>query len=189
MQANDAGSTRYGIEVNAVSGSFTDLDIGFYSGPFPGGSWNTNYYWRASKISGGAAVGFGMASATSAGLVPNYETGTISVPITGAWSSTETWNFTKIGKVVTLHVPQKTAAASNATLPIASGTLPSRLRPGINTYWPIKVYDNSSEPTTPGVVYLAGDGSGIIAKDFLMTAFTGSGNCGYYAFSISYMTA
>ena len=72
------GTARYGVGINAVSA--TDVDVAF--GNAGGTTANTTYAlvgtswasfttnrWRVKKSSGGQAVGFGAATATSAGLV------------------------------------------------------------------------------------------------------------------------
>jgi hypothetical protein len=75
FSSNDAATTYYGITINDVSGSTTDLDVNFYSktanklnlwSELVGPGWK----WRVRKSSAGAAVGFGIVSGSSAGLLP-----------------------------------------------------------------------------------------------------------------------
>lgn len=75
FSSNDAGTTFYGTDVNDVSGSNTDIDVRFFSrsadklnpwGVLAANGWK----WRVRKSSAGAAVGFGIVSGQSAGLLP-----------------------------------------------------------------------------------------------------------------------
>lgn len=70
---NDAGTVGTGITWGRVAGSNTDVDVLFGSAAWPGRPWSDDntlgLRWRVRKSSGGAAVGFGAATATQAGLV------------------------------------------------------------------------------------------------------------------------
>lgn len=71
---NDAGTTGYGVYFDDVGGDTTKLNINFYQAPSKTVSWATlnggGFRWRVRKISGGQAVGHGLADTTSSGLAP-----------------------------------------------------------------------------------------------------------------------
>lgn len=74
------GTSRYGVTIERVSGSNTDVDVKFGNmGARPTGTtyaaagqpWSdfTGYRWRVDKVTSGQAVGLGFASDTQTGLV------------------------------------------------------------------------------------------------------------------------
>ncbi len=70
-----------------------------------GGAWNAGYNWRVKKFSGGAAVGFSAATATTSGLLSRYEEGTWTPSFSAAGTpaftyATQVGTYTKIGRVV-----------------------------------------------------------------------------------------
>jgi hypothetical protein len=71
---NDAATTAYGFSLTSLSS--TQMDVNFFSAPFPGLAWSalSGFKWRVRKSSAGAAVGFGIVSETSSGLMPSANT-------------------------------------------------------------------------------------------------------------------
>jgi hypothetical protein len=71
---NDAASVGYGQLIRPVSGTTTDVSVLFASAASGQSAWNTlattGWRWRVRKSSAGAAVGFGIVSSQSAGLLP-----------------------------------------------------------------------------------------------------------------------
>jgi hypothetical protein len=68
------GTNGVGLAPNPVSGSTTDVDCDF--GVYRTGTATTwagaaSFYWRLVKVSAGSAVGFGLVSETSSGLMPS----------------------------------------------------------------------------------------------------------------------
>ena len=107
---------RFGIQWQRVSGSTTDILVQFGNGgatPASGTTqtyetinldpWSgyTAYKWRVRKSSAGAAVGFGIADASSAGLVNPYTVGS-GVVYAGTYTPTITnYNGVTVGTVYT----------------------------------------------------------------------------------------
>ncbi len=113
---------HYGLGIKAGSTS-TDVIVSFGQYSYPSGAtygaagnaWSSttdNGKWRLKKVSGGTAVGFGLATSDSAGLVNPYNVGsgvvysgtyiptaTASTGVT-AVSSVEQHNYIRVGKIV-----------------------------------------------------------------------------------------
>jgi hypothetical protein len=141
-------SVHYGVSLSPVSATQMDVSFGAYrnaSGATfgaAGENWSAvdadpTYRWRVRKVSGGAAVGFGLASATSSGLVNPYTEGS-GVVYAGTYTPTKSGEsncsvtmsscmFMRVGKMVTVagrfDVDVTTVATATEffiTLPIAS---------------------------------------------------------------------
>lgn len=94
---------NYGIgRISKVSGSVTDVSVIFHEYSFPNGAtfgaagqaWSTgagSFYWRLVKAKSGQAVGFGIVTETSSGLVPaSGSLGTVRVATQNGYGSTNT---------------------------------------------------------------------------------------------------
>lgn len=110
-------ATTYGIGMTYGT-TATDIRVQFgqYASPnntggtvfaAAGNSWSSSAgKWRLKKARGGQAVGFGQATATSAGLLKWYEEGTFTPTVTGTGTagavtySTQLGIFTREGRVV-----------------------------------------------------------------------------------------
>jgi hypothetical protein len=173
-------ATVYGVGRFTVVNS-TDVDILFgqyaqaSNSTFAGAgeAWSAGAgggYWRVRKTSAGAAVGFGLATSTSSGLINYYDSGSFTcymVDGVSAVSAALTCYYTRVGNVVTLKTPgvninnsttarylTTTNAATTYTWPTAltpsnSTSLPIHCRTGTSTYgWGV------AEITSSGVVVL-----------------------------------
>jgi hypothetical protein len=74
----NGATSQAGIGLGGYTGN-TDVDVVFGQSPTNGftGPWGATlggYYWRVKKSSAGAAVGFGIVSETSSGLMPSANT-------------------------------------------------------------------------------------------------------------------
>lgn len=122
LPRNRENTAESGVTVGSVSGSTTDYDVIFRQyqilngGTFgaAGVAWGTAYYWRVAFVRPGAAVGFGLATQTSAGLVKmdsgattnnvgEYETGTWTPSVSSGTASltVASAKYTRIGNIVT----------------------------------------------------------------------------------------
>jgi hypothetical protein len=75
LTLNDAGTTRYGVDMQPVSGSTTEVDVRFYGGgpqTTADTQWadavSAGYKWRVKKSAAGVPVGFGLATSSQSGL-------------------------------------------------------------------------------------------------------------------------
>lgn len=153
----------------------------------------------ATIISGGLGVaktgyfGTGIVLPASGGtptLLNYHEEHTQSTNFTGPWASNQAADirYTRIGRVVTMHIPAVTAAATSATAVTMVDDIPARFRPTNNTsqvtttFWGI---DNSANvlsflsiqaPLYSNVTILANP----------TTPFAGAGTAGWYAFNFTY---
>lgn len=122
-----------------------------------------------------------------------YKTGTFNLSIEGIWATPQTmiFDYTLIGKNVTLSIPQvfaaqTTSAAINNTL---GSLLPAELRPNRDTTFSIRVRDVSFQ-NNPGLLILYADGSFEVEKSLsALTAFSGAGTGGFDDSAVSYLTA
>lgn len=122
----------------------------------------------------------------------DYEKGSFSAAFTGPRSATTTINFVRMCDIVTLHIQRnKDAACSVATGFNATGAIPSRIRSTFGaigqSLYPIPVQDNSTSPTSfGGTIGVTSTGTIFIDRTFSSSAFTASGNCGWWETSFSY---
>jgi hypothetical protein len=100
-------------------------------------NWSSSTYsaWRLKKCAGGQAVGFGLATQTSAGLVGERLIGTFTGSLVSNASSTTissiTVSYTRIDDVVALSFPVITFSSNGSDATLAPGTLvlPSAIVP------------------------------------------------------------
>lgn len=141
------GTSRYGISVSAVA-TQTDVQVSFGNkGALPtnatyagdGDAWSTysTQLWRVVKMASGQAVGFGLATSSSSGLVDPYNVST-GVVYAGSWTpvasalnnisavGTLSGSYSRVGSVVICAIygePTVSSSASSSfeiTLPIAT---------------------------------------------------------------------
>lgn len=127
-----AATDQAGVGISRVSGSTTQAKVFFGTAPsgyYNGTSWIKNSWatftsgskWRLKKSSGGQAVGFGAATATSNGLVKG---GTVPGSTSGAAIAAGyigekiTWTTAPINQVLTTSEADWT----NATITLSAGT-------------------------------------------------------------------
>jgi len=136
---NDAGSISYGAKLIRVSD--TQLDVGFYSKPDVSNAWSavTAWKWRVVKHRSGIPVGFGLATATASGLIPNYESTTIS--LNGNFTL-GTLKITKIGNVVTASVYGIAWSSTLADVASLTGLIPSNMVPNTDIHY-FTVFDGA----------------------------------------------
>lgn len=128
------------------------------------------------------------ASSGSSGSVSYESSGTFLAPFTGAAGFTVVLRWYRTGKNVTLFIQSPgTAACGAGVFDTPTSTVPSDIQPAIAPqWWFLPVTDNSLAQTTPGTVKILGSGIIEISRAYDAVGFTGVGNCGWAATSISY---
>ena len=115
MPVDVQGNSAYGmrmvtIDSYTVSVNFGNMGIAPSNTTYAGASATTwsaapSYRWRVRKISGGQAVGFGLASATSAGLVSKYMNVVKTTTLQGATTAPSlTVTQIRVGDMATIKV-------------------------------------------------------------------------------------
>jgi hypothetical protein len=158
QNANTYGMGRL-VQVNS-----TDIDVEFGTYCLPTGAtygaagtnWAVagNIYWRVKKFSDGTPVGFGLATATQAGLVERYQTETVAA--NGSMSGA---NFvcTRVGNVVTITADATITHSSSALVTSSAGLIPADFRPSdvaVNIYYVDGSYIAYVDIQTDGTVRL-----------------------------------
>lgn len=131
------------------------------------------------------------ATATTSGLVSCEDSGSFSISITGAATTSATVNYYKVGKLVTLQFPQ-TIVVATSTNPfnVAGGSVPEALQPiDMITYMGGRVQSAGVAQTDPGLFVMQTFGAMSWFKAGNYASFDGTGTCGFFAFAISYLTA
>lgn len=186
------GTSYYGVQVRSLSS--TAVKVIFYAnGRSPsnatyagnGAAWSTLSggvnRWRVRKISGGQAVGFGIASAGSSGLIPYYYAYTApSAACTGAITTSAIWKLTRVGNLVTLTLPITTGTATAVTSFTFGEVLPSQFRPLENLTQVVDVRDNGARTTQVGMVFITASTGAIqvYRSTNATTAFTNAASAG-----------
>jgi hypothetical protein len=118
-----------------------------------------------------------------------YEEGSVTTTWNGPWSSNQNGNITfcRIGKKVTLFLPQVLATANNGNNISNVSALPSKLIPNAVQSFVVRVRDDATDKT--GMVELDTSGFLTFGSDPGFDAFVGSGNTGFYATSLTYLVA
>jgi hypothetical protein len=124
-------------------------------------NWASTIRIRAVKYNPTIPAGILPASATEAGLVSNYETGTHITTISGPYATqTITIGVVKIGRQVTLTFPNMRFAGNNTASVITFATpLPTKWRPMYDLLAPCRVTSNNTNQATPGNLVVLADGS------------------------------
>jgi hypothetical protein len=118
-----------------------------------------------------------------------YETVDETIELSGIWAANRTVSakFTRVGSIVTLHVPGTSATATTASTITNNGAFSSRFRPATSVYGTVIVTDNGVDKQ--GCISIIDDGSIYISGgDSPSTNFAGAGTSGVLGFSFSYST-
>lgn len=137
-------------------------------------------YWNSTKglfQSLGRALGFK--------FIPDADYGTFSANFTGAATTSATWNWSKVGKSVTITWPRNASLTCSASF-FTSSAIPSNLWPINQLFIPIFVDDNGVNQTIMGNLALSSLGIMTLGKTLASNNFTAAANCGYYEGSTSY---
>jgi hypothetical protein len=167
-----------------------------------GNAWSsyTSRKWRVRKTSAGAAVGFGLATSNSAGLLNYYQEddttlASVAWKPNGAGSTIGTAfaiKITRIGRMVNLHIPENTSADPAGTTTVVdlktSGdsavTLPIWARPTTERTIPIVIRDTSQKS---GVLTVDSLGALTLSLVGGGTWSTGTNVCGVFGTSATYI--
>ena len=199
VNATRLGTADYGMYIEPISGSSTDVYVAFgnggrtpSSGTFAaaGSAWSgiasdANWRWRVKKCVGGVPVGFGLATSSLPGLVSYEDASSFSQSFTGARSTSNTFYYSRVGKTVTITWANDVGSSCSANTLNGTGW-PSALRPARTVDCPIFVQDNGSTQSTPGYLELDSAGAVTIGKSFSSGNFTNAANCGYYRGTCTY---
>ncbi len=159
-------------------------------GKYPYGTTATPYtgtwYLRIAVGLPGQAVGFGIASNGSSGLIPYYQDGTFTATASGACVTSVTAAYTRVGRVVTLTFPAiVTGGSAAAQLQIAG--LPSQLYPATAKYFGVPVENSGGAQGTLGGLNIPTSGNLVIGINGpTLGTFANTGNQGLMATSITY---
>lgn len=116
-----------------------------------------------------------------------------STACSGAITTAVVWKITKVGKMVTLHVPD-TFGAGTANAAIVIGLqIPTKYCP-TNAIWAYvpRVRDNAVEQTVAGLLNVATAGYITLYKNGSIANYTsnaGATSTGFYGFSISWIVS
>ena len=150
---------------------------------------SSNAYWRLVKTKAGAAVGFGAATATQAGLL-QAESGSFSAAITGPSSTSTTVYYSRVGNTATLTFPDFTDTSTSAVrVDLSLSNMPATLRPAVRQDFAVMRMINSSTPADDGFLRLPTSGDALIFKDLGAGVFAASGTYGWQGFSITYVVS
>jgi microcystin-dependent protein len=151
----------------------------------------------AQTFAGVKTFNAGISLPTSGGTASNldyYETGTFPANFNVGLSTNSnviTVSFVRVGKAVTLYIPQliTTATATVATSSTATGTIPTRLLPAlIHRNYNLTTFNNNT-PDENVRTYLLIYATGVLEAVRTSNWTSGTGNCGFYGTMISYMIA
>lgn len=120
----------------------------------------------------------------------HYETLTQNTTCSGIWASSQsmTLRITRIGNLVTVTNETRVNATQNtASFITIAYTLPERFRPSASNglYFPILVNDGS--PNSVGYFVVGSTGVMTIQDGVTYGNFSGSGNGGFWGFSVNYI--
>lgn len=191
------GSSYFGMELVAVSGSTTDFDVRFYSrvNIWSGNTWaaeTTGLMWRVVFANSPMAVGIQKATADTEGLISKEELSTHVTNVSGPFATNSvTIHVSKIGRQVTLTFPDVKFNGNSTSAPITFSTnLPAKWAPIANIRQPMSPVLAGANTTNPGMIVISTTGS-ILAYVNLAAADYGpsTGTQGFSGVSISYISA
>lgn len=188
-------TVAYGVQAygDAVTTDF-NVNFGQYQTTAGGGEhgaagtdWSaTATAWVLVKHRDGK-VPFGLASADAPGLVSGEEYGTHSTVFTGArTTAAKSVAYARSGKLVSLRVPGDVSASCAADIFTASTALPSTLRPSGSAQSLVLIQNNGASTDTPGYAEVTTAGVIRVRRQLTNANFTGSANCGWFDFVITY---
>lgn len=194
----DSGFTAFsGVVWRHPSSTTTEVLFGRYASiandDSPTGDWPSDAYWRVVKYSGGAAVGFGIASGGNSGLIPYYRSEPVSLTFTfngSGGNNTQNATVTRIGNVVTLDLPAYQATTGTSSTSFASSALPTWARPPTDRSWlAVRGRDNAAPDSSNTAMLYIASSTGVItlSRNYAATAWTNSASAGFQTgFSVSY---
>jgi hypothetical protein len=186
-----AGTSGQLLMSNGTSApTFTDTVTGAktFSGTFTGSGGLITGASGTANTTGDANLGT-ISSVTNTA----YYEGSFNATFTNAWNQSHSIavKYVRIGKVVTLQLPESIFAAGNpsaSSINTAASVLPSALVPASTKKFPASIYNNAAATTIPGLFAIFTDGSMYFYRQAdTTTSFTITANCGWYGdFSVTY---
>lgn len=106
----------------------------------------------------------------------------------GAITTVAAWKITKVGRIVTLHLPGVTGIAIAAASFDFGTLIPAEYRPSASVGVPVVVKDNTANLAAPGLAFITAAGLITIFKTLLATGnFTAAATAGLaYDCSVSW---
>ena len=145
----------------------------------------------ATAGAGGVAFPATAVAVTDANTLDDYDEYTAaSSACTGAVTATVIWRLVKIGKVVTLFLPD-TLSNGVATNSFVYGTvIPAKYRPASAQDFVVRNYDNGAASSTPGFMQINASTGAITGYKSLtgLTNFTVTATAGIASTSMSWLT-
>ena len=113
-----------------------------------------------------------------------------STACSGAITTAVAWKLVKIGRVVTLTMPEVYGAGTAVSSITYGLTIPAKYRPIHNIAVPCLIYDNAATQNQNGYIFIRTTGVINIYKTPLAANFTVTAQCGLLnAHSVSYLVA
>lgn len=160
--------------------------------PTTSATWRLSFMARV-PITGWDAVvaqGAGLALADRAGLVAKKESGSFTANVTGPFTTTSLVRYVKVDNIVTMQFGGASGVATvGAPITIDMTNCPASVR-SVNTqsYVAVQTINNSVLQTTPGMAVFAPAANTTVYLNGAAAIFTGTGNCSFSTFSVSYVT-
>ena len=178
----EGNATTYGMGLSEAAVNSTDVDVVFGRYFFnsgatfnsAGSNWGslTNTVWRVVKSKAGAAVGFGLASATQSGLVTREQfSSNVSMALSSSFSGTLVAKFSRIGKMVTMTADPLASITATST-GVLEFTVPADYAPTSAISFICHAYINAVYVATYGTIGAGGTASvykSAAAADFVNT--------------------
>lgn len=116
-----------------------------------------------------------------------YEEGTISLSFTGAVSTSQTWNYVRVGKMMLVTWADNVALTATGTAFFTATIGTAALRPANNAAAIVIGINNNGTHQTTGWLSIGTDGVINIYKDITGAAWTSGTGCGWDRGQISYI--
>lgn len=178
----------YEVLYDGTNGQLTQFGAGSIN---VGGGKFTVDAATGNTVVGGTLGATGGLNLTSVAGTSYVEVTGASVACTGAITASFGWKLTKVGRLVTLHLPAANATAGSATNSFSFGTaLPVAYRPAVDQSYSVPV-DNAGKQLYSGAIFIA-SATGLISvyrlQDYVSN-FTNGANVGLsYETSVSWYT-
>lgn len=115
---------------------------------------------------------------------------TASTACTGAITTALAYTLLKVGRQVTLSVPQALGVGVPLTYIRFGVVLPAKYRPAATTYITApRMRDNGADQAIPGMVQINANGDIIIFKDGTAGAYTTTAQAGFRVFCVTWLVA
>jgi hypothetical protein len=121
-----------------------------------------------------------------------YESGvTASIQLSGPYTSSQNWVFTRIGKVVTVQVPMynTTITTGSASVLTGFGVIPARFRPSSTHRQVMRMLSSTATILKAGTMDILANGTVNVYFTTTGSSWPASGTAGMYENTVTYFTA